>query len=324
MIRASLRITLFVLTLGLMTSLFAAAQDEPEGIVFDFRDEAVVEYGERSDWDSRHTSAGAVIYHDGQFHMFRNGYRGWPLPSQVGYLVSDDGVNWTEVQEDPVFLHEDVPFDVKLTLLNSAHVEDDGTWVFYFSLWPEDQTMRPSGMVRATADSPTGTWTMHDEILIEPGPEGAWDGNFIGISSVLKTEDGYMMFYGGNDGDEWAVGLATSEDGLTWEKQPEPVLTKAFDWEQAIQDPRVVQTEDGFVMLYNGGNEVYNFATSEDGLIWERVQETPIIPRSTFRRHPWLPTLAYHEGIYFAYIEVDSRVGTDVFVGTYAGVMQPE
>ena len=321
MIRKTLRITLFVLLLASLSIASIQAQEADNPIIFEFTEEPVVRHGERGDWDGRHTSAGAVIYHDDQFHMFRNGYQGWPLPSQFGYMVSDDGINWTEVQEEPVFTHEQIPVDVRLALLTSVLIEDDGTWVFYFTLWPENDTSRPSGIIRATADSPTGTWDIDDTLVIQPGEEGAWDAGFIGMSTVLKTEDGYVMYYSGNDDEAWAIGRATSEDGITWIKDEDPILTREQEWEEAMQDARVVQTEQGYVMLYNSGTGNYNFATSLDGITWERIQDTPIIPRSTFQRTPWLPTLAYHDGTYFAYIERDALRGTDIYAGTYTGDM---
>lgn len=78
--------------------LFTLADEEP----------LISPAGSRSEWDGQYTDPGAVVYHDGQFHMFRNGFNGWPASVQVGYLTSADGVAWTEVSEDPVFTTQDL------------------------------------------------------------------------------------------------------------------------------------------------------------------------------------------------------------------------
>ena len=37
--------------------------------------------------------------------------------------------------------------------------------------------------------------------------------------------DGYLMLYGGLNGSQTtSIGVATSDDGITWVKDPEPVL----------------------------------------------------------------------------------------------------
>ena len=63
----------------------------------------------------------------------------------------------------------------------------------------------------------------------------------------------------------------------------------------------------------------YNVAISTDGIVWERVQAEPIVPRSDFRRSPWLASLNYQAGVYYLYIEVESRAGTDIFAGVLEG-----
>ncbi len=318
----------------LISSLILMAQDTT--ILFEFETDAVVRYGPRNEWDGRHTSAGAVVYHDGLFHMFRNGYPRWLAPTGIGYLTSEDGITWEEVQEDPVFTQDQIPFEVATTLLTAAIPEDDGTWTFYFGLFHRQAPRAPWGIVRATADSPTGTWTVDEEYVIMPGSEGAWDDHAITITSVLRTDEGYRMYYTADDGEAWAIGLATSEDGIHWAKyddpettelayaESDPILIKDSDWEIHIQDPRVVQTPDGYVMLYSSfdgsfNNQGYNLAMSEDGIHWERLSDVPILPRETFPRNPWYPSLVYHDDIYYAYFEVDSRAGTDIFVATYKG-----
>jgi len=333
---------IYALCLGVFLLILASdnsdinAQEDLVKFQFDLN-RPVVRHGGNNEWDARHTAPGAVVFHNGQFHMFRNGYRGWPQPSQVGYLTSEDGVRWTEVMEQPVFSHGSVPFNTaRLALLTSAIVEDDGTWVFYFA--PFNSQGNPTlGVLRATAATPTSPWVMDDHVLLEPGRDGEWDENFMAITNVIKNDEGYFLYYAaGNNAGDMAIGLATSDDGIQWSKnnnpstsgtfsESDPVLRKTENWEVNIQDPRVVNTPDGWVMLYssfdgNFRNQGYNIAISDDGIHWEKIQSTPVLARSDINRNPWYPELAYRNGIYYFYLEADTfDGGTDIFVSTFSG-----
>ena len=111
-------------------------------------------------WDGQYTDPGAVLYHDGQFHMFRNGFVGWPARVRIGYLVSDDGITWIEPQEEPTLDTLDVPYAEVTALASSAYVEDDGTWVLYFYTWNTTSGSGQGAIGRATADNPLGPWTI--------------------------------------------------------------------------------------------------------------------------------------------------------------------
>ena len=299
----------------------------------------VFRHGGFSDWDSRHVGPGAVVFDGEIFHMFRNGYRGWPQRSQVGYMTSEDGFVWVDSEESPVFLSVDIPFEnIGPTLLTAALLEEDGTWVFYFAIFNTNASTT-LGIARATADSPTGTWVMDEEFVLQPGPEGSWDERSVSINDVIKTEDGYRMYFvGDNQSRQTSIGLAYSEDGITWEKHNDPATTDAMyadsdpilerapdSWEVNPQDPRVSVTPDGWVLFYssfngNFGNQGYGIATSDDGISWTRIQEEPVMARSEIVRNPWYPEFIYADGTYYFYLEADTfDGGTDIFLSTHEG-----
>lgn len=334
--RTTNRWMLALLCLLLVMPSTLAQQTDESPDQFTLNPDYVIGYGEQGNWDGRHTASGAVIYHEGQFHMFRNGYRYWMGASKVAYHVSDDGVNWEQIGE-PVFEMEQMPFFSETALLNSAIVEEDGTWTFYITLYSDNADFE-SGVVRATADSPTDAWVVDESFVLNQGEAGEWDSTAINVVDVIKTANGYEMYYTGNQDGFTAIGRATSEDGIVWEKYDNPETTDApyaysdpvliadpeHAWEVNIQDPRVVVVDGRYVMLYssfdgNFRNFGYGIVTSEDGINWQRSASNPMIERSAFLRPPWYPELAYHDGTYFAYIEADSRRGTDIFVATYSG-----
>jgi predicted GH43/DUF377 family glycosyl hydrolase len=77
------------------------------------------------------------------------------------------------------------------------------------------------------------------------------------------------------------IGLATSEDGIHFKKNPEPILFpsndafRGFEWPGGIEDPRIVETEDGGYFLtytsYDGKFARLCGAFSKDLKVWEKI-----------------------------------------------------
>jgi predicted GH43/DUF377 family glycosyl hydrolase len=76
------------------------------------------------------------------------------------------------------------------------------------------------------------------------------------------------------------IGVATSADGLAFERRPQPVLfpdddfMMPYEWEGGCEDPRVVESEDGtYVMTYtafDGTTARLAVATSRDLVRWTK------------------------------------------------------
>jgi beta-1,2-mannosidase len=71
------------------------------------------------------------------------------------------------------------------------------------------------------------------------------------------------------------IGLAVSEDGIHFERYPEPVLvpTEPYEWPGGCEDPRVTRVEDRYVMTYtafDGKHARLCLATSHDLIHWEK------------------------------------------------------
>lgn len=69
--------------------------------------------------------------------------------------------------------------------------------------------------------------------ILKPGPPGSWDGVMASLGSVLKTENGWEMFYTGTPSlvtGPLDLGYATSPDGIIWTKDlvNNPILTSGI------------------------------------------------------------------------------------------------
>jgi predicted GH43/DUF377 family glycosyl hydrolase len=230
---------------------------------------------------------------------------------------------------------------------SSVIVEDDGTWVLYFYTW--DSTNFPSSSVigRATASAPAGPWSADEEPVLQPGASGNWDDKQVTAPHVIKTDDGYRMYYTGIDSkrNQW-IGMAISTDGIRWEKYNDPATTdKIFaesdpvlqtaetsTWDSGtVQQGRAFQTSSGWTMFYRGtpgrteGGMKYGVAFSSDGIQWERSDQSPLfkpndVPKSS---QFWFTNILFQNNTYFFFVEVDMRQSTEIYLLTHAGELKP-
>lgn len=289
--------------------------------------------------DNRYSNPGAMVYHDGQFHMFRNGFASWPGRVSITYLTSLDGLNWEMGADEVVLTRSDVEYAGVLIMASSVHVEDDGTWVLYFYTWDNYTAPVGAGKIgRLTAPAPNGPWTADSEPLLDVGGEGTWDAQQVGVPLVVKQDGQYWMYYSGfSIRGEMRIGLATSEDGIHWQKyndpsndddplfaESDPVLEASTEgWDKdGVERPRVIVTDEGWVMLYRAkiASAGFGLATSEDGLHWEKVTDSAIfeieqIPHAT---GIFLFTFLKHEDTYYLYTEatLDNQSLSEIFVLT--------
>jgi hypothetical protein len=305
----------------------ASATPEPEptatptGPVGDgfrlFTDEPVLAMGAPGTWDSGLMDPGAVVYHEGQFHMFYDGVPSFPALLGIGYAVSEDGLTFSRISADPVFTLDDVPWDPKPGNIraNSVLVEE-GTWVLYFTA-SEGLGSLVGVVGRATAASPTGPWTVDGERVLEPGDAKAWDSGAIGHVEVVRSGEGYVMYYSAGLG----IGMATSADGIRWEKYDDPTTDRevyaASDPVMAkpgAEDPNVQPTVWGWAMAYRYRFSLH-YAESTDGLHWT---DAPVNPIVTFLdRGIYFSSLSVRDGAAFLYFEAGDPSATSVYVATW-------
>ncbi len=304
-------------------------------------------------WDSQYRDPGAIIFHDGQYHMFYNGINGFPRPVGVGYAISDDGLHWTTQSKEPVFnlglmTHPGLYYGPNL-FVTSGLVLEDGTWVLYYYTIAGESFDGTQAIGRATAPSPFGPWTPDPNPVLLPGPSGAWDDRQLGSPNVIQTSDGFVMYYDAK-GNASMIGMATSPDGEVWTKYNDPATTDALyaesdpiltpdagSWDaKRVMDPNVVQTDDGWAMIYltadgtqkfNGKTYAFGFASSSDGIHWAKSSRNPVLS-SIF--HPrwagiYLSTLLYDQGTYRLYFDLAAGDGTstNIQLATFDGVMIP-
>lgn len=338
---------IYFLAVGFMLLGVGASAQDMQPLFTPLSDKAAVEHGSQP-WEKGwiYTDPGAVIYHDGLFHMFRNAFKGWPpTGASIDYMTSPDGIAWTEVNDAPVIVPEDVPFGTKATLAASVLVEDDGTWVLYFYTWTDNSGSENDGVIgRATAKDPFGPWTVDAEPVLKPGSAGSWDENLVISPYVVKTETGYSMYFNGYDSRGLAglrMGMATSPDGIVWTKyddpattdapfaESDPILAASEDWEQrGIGMARVhwQANQSRWLMFYrasSGSALALGIATSTDGLHWDKQSEPVFHPEDVPGQGGiWTYTSVLQDDTFYLFTELSTTMDastTNIFVVKHEG-----
>jgi beta-xylosidase len=121
--------------------------------------------------------------------------------------------------------------------------------------------------------------------ILALGTTNAKDANALFSPTVLKEGGTYYMLYVGyciEDCSPAFIGIlaATSPDGITWTKLPDPVLTgadKNLAWAEVIKEPDLVKGPDGLFYLFISGDHSIGIARSANILGPYEVHPDPII-----------------------------------------------
>ncbi|CAE7603486.1 unnamed protein product [Symbiodinium pilosum] len=210
-------------------------------------------------------------------YYFGGGLEGVPragIRMQIGLAVSEDGLTWRRHGE-PV-LSPGAPGDFDETFVawprvlppwETRNVGIEGWYMSYHTASFKEGIQWSAG----AAFSDDGvSWTKVAGPVLEGGDDGAWDEKGVGVRHPVVGPDGRLvMVYEAVDGAmDHALGLAESEDGISWTKVkfPEaglggPVLQKgATDaWDsRVVGTPYVVPpvgAEDPWRLYYVGEAE---------------------------------------------------------------------
>lgn len=313
-------------------------------------DAPIVSKGQPGAWDDRYTDPGAVIYYDGLFHMFRNGFRAFPAESQVGYVTSVDGYTWTKQVDDmPILTTQDVPY-AKVAMYASSVIQEDNCWILFFYTWDSKSFPAPSVIGRAAEcddDSEMTHWSVDESPILQPGAKGSWDDEQVLAPHVLKTEEGYIMYYSGtNTSGIQQIGMALSKDGIHWTKYDDPDTTsqpfaesdpvfqpaEKGQWDSGwVHQPRVFQTAEGWVMIYRGVSDTrgakmkLGLAISSDGIHWERYAGNPIFKPGDIKGAAqfWFTNAVLKDDVLYLFVEGDIHQSTQIYLATHEGGFVP-
>jgi beta-1,2-mannobiose phosphorylase / 1,2-beta-oligomannan phosphorylase len=160
-------------------------------------------------------------------------------PSSPG---SDTKGGWRKYEQNPVLGGSlGVCFDVSL-------LREEGKYRMWFS-WRTRKSI-------AWVESSDGIHWGPPVIVLSPNPASGWEEN-INRPVVIRKGDTYLMWYTGQARGHSSIGLATSADGIRWERAAgAPVLSASEPWEKvAVMCPSVLWEASAglYRVWYSGG-----------------------------------------------------------------------
>jgi len=125
------------------------------------------------------------------------------------------------------------------------------------------------------ATFPLGPFTPYDANPILRPQGDTWESSNVYNPAAVVVGDKVALLYRAHADDIIShVGLAFSNDGIHFERHPEPVLSPTEDYEiYGAEDPRVTEVDGTYYMTYTGWdrkNAQLCLATSVDLLTWEK------------------------------------------------------
>jgi predicted GH43/DUF377 family glycosyl hydrolase len=232
------------------------------------RVEPVLTRGAAADWDSGDVLNPSVIRQGDAYYNLYSGFDGKAWHS--GLAVSADGIAW---HKEGKFLSPDPrTWEGDYIAANGSALADE-SGIFYF--YQAGQTPQ-IGLARSANGH---QWRRQGPPVLPAGPRGAWDERGVADPHVIRIGRSYYMFYLGQDrARRQRLGVAVSDDGVTWYKlRRNPILELgdygAFD-ENGLGEPAVWASHGYYWMLYTGRDrsEVrrIGLARSRNGVDWEK------------------------------------------------------
>ena len=219
------------------------------------------------------------------------------------YIAVNWGQNlssWFDYQYNPIFSTDNIPY--YLLAVDQAQVMyDEGK----FKMWFINLYNNGRGDVSYAESNNGFSWHLASNTpVLKAGDYGSWDDNSVSTGYVLKDNGIYKFYYIGTREPHTGmrqIGLATSTDGIHWQKYSEPVLKS--DSEQYYIGVHSVIKIDGIYYMYYDASPEYdysfniNLATSTDGIHWNKYGNNPILT----------PTKAWENGsVRYATVVKDS------------------
>ena len=218
---------------------------------------------------SIYVSTSKIFYENGIFNM-------WYLCTyaagrgNVWYTRSTDGLNWQNMSDQPVFVGRSMPAWDDYTVGPGAILKENNQYKMYYNGWSDQYGQWQVGL----AVSNDGiNWERYDNPVLYADSSHEFK---VGVSSVLKVNGVYFMYYTSNDienYDKMRINLATSSDGINWKKYANnPILSPTESWEGiGINFPAVIYDNDRFLMIYNNSERTeFGIAFSQDGYSWTK------------------------------------------------------
>jgi len=180
------------------------------------------------------------------------------MPRAIGRATAHSPTGpWTRSEEPVLATGGPDEWDCAFVYPNSVVATDTGYVMFYTG-----GTSRTASMIGVATSSDGIRWNKHGDPVLRPGDAESWDAGSVSMAAVVKTKEGWGMYYTGTgDDSRERIGYARSDDGLVWVKyEDNPILGANESWatEKVFAGAALLNSDASAYLLYYAGTEPGN------------------------------------------------------------------
>jgi predicted GH43/DUF377 family glycosyl hydrolase len=229
-----------------------------DGITWTKYPDPVLLPGPSGSWDSSQIALGSVIWNGTLFLMAYRGVNPTTYSTgAVGVAISRDGISWVKYPGNPVMTPGGVDQDIGRPFVIR--------WQTTYNMWysgrsSTEPSSSPARQIFYATSTNGITWTKWPSAVILPSVDpNVWNSGTVYAPSVIRGGSNFGLWYSAlnQSGVNPQIGYATSMDGVTWNKAPNPILTfgASGSWDSAgVEQSDVVIGVNGFMLYYDGFN----------------------------------------------------------------------
>lgn len=174
----------------------------------------VIDIGSEGRWDDGSVTTGPVIKIDTLYYMYYQGFSYTTGQHSVGYAISSDGINWKRSANNRIKVNNNYVYHA------SSVLKKDNKYFLYYDGFDPSTGMRAIFL----ASSTNGI----DWISVQNQPvlkkTFGWEDNGVTFSTIIVDNGMYKTVYADNGYNTCNFGIATSADGIVWEKEPQMIF----------------------------------------------------------------------------------------------------
>lgn len=272
-----------------MSTLFVGPKNPP---ILSHRGLPFLFYGKN--WEGRITYHPQIIEHENNFYLIYTGTtsaKALCFRHDIGLATSNDLSEWKRYRNNPILSPgKKGEWDGDL-VAHSFIIKKEEQYFMFYDGSPKGNWHEGIGV--AISDDLIH-WQKYEKNPVLKSGDFWWDKNHVSRCCVFSDKGKYYMFFAGHDGTCERIGIAKSDDLLSWKKiSSDPVLDlgQQGDWDDFhISDPRVLKVDDLYLMFYSGYDckekkGRLGLAYSRDLISWQRFKDNPIM--DTGKKGDW-------------------------------------
>ncbi len=168
-------------------------------------------------------------------------------PMRKAAPVANSGVSLSALESQFVGVNKHTSYAPKdAHLWDSWILQDADVYRLYHLHAPKSldvEERHDNASIHGAISTDMRNWTDVGEIL-GPGPKGAWDDKTIWTGETIRHKERYLLFYTGRnnaDGELQRIGLATSSDGVHFERGEKPLLEPDGRWYETTEESPIIK-----------------------------------------------------------------------------------